>query len=230
MTPPTAKADQTRARILEAAMQLFREKGYEQTTMRAVADAAGVSTGNAYYYFKSKDEMIQAFYARTHTEHLAAVGAILEQGGTLEQRLLGVMRAKLDTIAPYHRFAGVLFRTAADPGSPLNPFSEESLPVRSESTDVFARVLKGSRTKLPEDLAAELPQLLWTYHMGVILFWIHDTSKGHARSYRLMEGTVGLVVKLIKLARNPLLAPVRKASLKLLREIRGDDDRPPAAA
>jgi predicted ATPase len=39
-----------------------------------------------------------------------------------------------DTIEPYHRFSGVLFQTAADPQSPLNPFSDESVPTRREST------------------------------------------------------------------------------------------------
>ena len=42
------------------------------------------------------------------------------------------MRAKLETIEPYHRFSGILFKTAADPESPLNPFGEESRPVREE--------------------------------------------------------------------------------------------------
>ena len=41
-------------------MRLFRENGYEATTMRAIAKEAGVATGNAYYYFGSKEELIQA--------------------------------------------------------------------------------------------------------------------------------------------------------------------------
>jgi len=109
--------------------------------MRAVAEKAGVALGNAYYYFRSKEHLIQAFYDRTHQEHLAASREVLEKERKLKARLLGVMRAKVETIEPYHQFAGVLFKTAADPKSPLNPFSEESEPVRQESIELFAEVI-----------------------------------------------------------------------------------------
>ena len=57
----TVKGDQTKALILETALEMFRERGYDNTTMRAVAQKAGVSLGNAYYYFRSKEYLIQAF-------------------------------------------------------------------------------------------------------------------------------------------------------------------------
>jgi len=199
---------------------LFREQGFEGTTMRSVASAAGVSLGNAYYYFASKEELIQAFYARTHADHLRACEPILAAEKDFGARLLGVMQAKLDTIAPYHDFAGILFRSAADPHSPLNPFSEESRPVREEATSLFGRVFHESRAKASRQLAAELPELLWTYHMGVILYWIHDDSPGAERSYRLIEKTTPLVVKLVALSRLPPFRPVVTRTLGLLRDLR----------
>src|ERR1044071_2100105 len=176
-TTKANKGEQTRALILETALTLFRERGYEETTMRAIAEQAGVALGNAYYYFRSKEHLIQAFYARTHEEHMAASIPVLEKERTLKARLLGVMKAKLLTIEPYHRFSGILFKTAADPGSPLNPFSGESRPVREQATELFAEVVRGSEgLRMPPDLMAELPGLLWTWHMGIVLFWIHDRS------------------------------------------------------
>ena len=50
----TPKGEQTKALILDSALQLLQERGYEQTTMRAIAQQAGVSLGNAYHYFNSK--------------------------------------------------------------------------------------------------------------------------------------------------------------------------------
>lgn len=217
-----SKGEETRARILETALALFLERGYEQTTMRAIAEEAGVAVGNAYYYFASKEHLIQAFYGRTHEEHVAAARLILDGGGTLRDRLLAVMHAKLDTIEPYHRFAGVLFRTAADPASPLHPLSDESAPVRDEATAVFAAVVEGSTTRVPDDLRAELPRLLWLYHMGVILYWIHDRSDGRARSRRLVELSVDLIAGLVSLAGNPLLRPVRRSVLRLIAETKGE--------
>lgn len=217
----TTKGEQTRARILDAALALFRRNGYEGTTMRAVAEAAGVSLGNAYYYFESKESLIQAFYGRTHQEHLAVCGPLLDSERDFRKRLEGVMQAKLETIAPYHRFAGVLFRSAADPKSPLNPFSPASGPVRREATDLFGRVFKESNAKVPGRLAQDLPELLWTYHMGIILYWIHDDSPGAERTQRLVGETIDLIVKLVAISRIPPLRPVITRALRLVATVRG---------
>ena len=61
----TAKGVRTRAKILESALRLFREAGFEATTMRQVAGASGVSVGNAYYYFASKEHLVHGFHAGT---------------------------------------------------------------------------------------------------------------------------------------------------------------------
>ena len=103
----TAKGEQTRALILETALELFRERGYEETTMRAIAERAGVALGSAYYYFSGKEQLIQAFYGRTHQEHLAEAQGVLRTERTLRGRLHGVMAAKLRTIEPYHRFSEI---------------------------------------------------------------------------------------------------------------------------
>ena len=215
----TSKGDQTRALILETALEIFQERGYEQTTMRAIAQKAGLSLGNAYYYFRSKEYLIQAFYQRLHEAHLAASAPVLEREHSLKARLLAVMRLKIETLNPYHEFAGVLFKTAADPESPLNPFAGESDPVRDASIELFAQVVDGSNAKIPKDLRTELPYLLWVYHVGVVLFWIHDPSPKHRRTYRLVDHTVDLLDQMISLASNPLMRPLRKRALRLLEEI-----------
>ena len=216
----TLKGDQTRSLILETALDMFRERGYDETTMRAIADKAGVSLGNAYYYFRSKEFLIQAFYYRTHEEHLKEVLPKLEHEKTLKARLLTVMRTKIDTLKPYHQFAGVLFKTAAHPQSPLNPFADESDPTRQASIALFEQVVGETKARIPADLRAELPYLLWVYHMGIILFWIHDQSPKHRRTYGLVDHTVELLDRLIALASNPLMRPLRKQALRLIDEIK----------
>ena len=49
VTKPKPKGDETRARILEAALDAFRQQGYEETTMRQIAARAEMATGAAYY-------------------------------------------------------------------------------------------------------------------------------------------------------------------------------------
>jgi AcrR family transcriptional regulator len=216
----TSKGEQTKALIVENALEMFRERGYEETTMRAIAERAGVALGNAYYYFRSKEHLIQAFYSRLHEEHLAASRPVLDEERKFKNRLLGTMRALLDVMEPYHQFAAILFRSAADPRSPLNPFSPESEHTRLESISLYTRLVEGSKLKVPEDLGAELPFLLWLYQMGIILFWIHDPSPGRVRTRRLIEESVELVAKLVTLASLPLMRPLRRTTLRLLTSLR----------
>src|SRR5260370_16718497 len=88
----TAKGEQTKALILDSALGLLRERGYEETTMRAIARKAGVSLGNAYHYFGSKEHLIQAFYHRTHEEHLHPALPALPKNHSLKHPLLSVIR------------------------------------------------------------------------------------------------------------------------------------------
>ena len=215
----TQKGEQTKALILNAALETFHEHGYEKTTMREIAKRAGLSLGSAYYYFRSKEHLIQAFYHLTHEQHLAALAAE-PAAPNFRAGLLRVLRLKISTLAPYHEFAGSLFKTAANPQSPLNPFGPDSDPLRTKSIGVFRDLVESSKVRIPKDLREELPALLWLYQMGVILFWIHDSSRKQARTYRLIERTVDMIDGLISVASNPLMRPVRKRSLNLIHELR----------
>ena len=57
------KSERTRQRIVEAANRLFYHKGYNRTSFSDVVQAAGVPRGNIYYYFKTKDEILEAAIA-----------------------------------------------------------------------------------------------------------------------------------------------------------------------
>ena len=94
--------------------------------------------------------------------------------------------------------------------------------MRRDSIKLFEDLVAETKARIPDDLRAELPYLLWLYHMGIILFWIHDSSRKRARTYRLIDQTVDLLDKLISLASNPLMRPVRKKALRLVVELRED--------
>ena len=80
--------------------------------MRAIAAEADVSLGNAYYYFKSKEPLIQAFDDRTHLEHAEAAAPLLEREADLAARIVGVAEAWVDVMEPYRAFAGRSSRPA----------------------------------------------------------------------------------------------------------------------
>lgn len=217
----TAKAEATRRSIVDAAMRLFLAGGYEKTTMRAIADEAGVSLGNAYYYFGSKEHLLQAFYDRVQTEHAAAAEVVLQQDGDFSPRLRGLLLAWVDIAEPYHAFAGKFFKNAAEPSSPLSPFSAESEGPREASTELFRRAVDGSDLRLAADLRRQLPELLWLMHMGVVLFWVHDGSPGQQRTRALVEKAVPLVDKLARMTRLPVVRGVVRDVVDLVATVRG---------
>jgi AcrR family transcriptional regulator len=212
------RGDKTRAAILQAAVELMAERGYEATTMRDVARRAGVSLGNAYYYFESKEHLVQAFYLRRHEAHASAAAEALATEKKLEARLRAALRAHLESMAPYHRIAGALFRNAADPESPLNPFGRDSADVRERAIALFGQVVDGSRDRLPTDLRAALPRLLWLLHLGVVLFWIHDRSAGRRRTFRLVDSACSFVGILVPAASLPFTGSLRRRGIALLDE------------
>ena len=203
-TPPrSAKAEQTRRTIIDAAMRQFEAKGYEKATMRAIADEAGVSIGNAYYYFSSKEHLVQAYYDRINADHAAAAEQALDATTSFADRLTGVLLAWVDVAEPYHQFAGKFFKTAAEPTSPLSPFSADSQATRLAAIELHRRVVDGSDLKLGKALRAELPELLWLAQMGVVLFWVHDTSDGQQRTRQLVRQAVPVIDRALRLTRLP---------------------------
>lgn len=205
---------------MAAALDLFRERGYDKTTMRGVAEEAGVSLGNAYYYFSSKEHLVQAFYDRVQEEHRAGAADLLTRETTFAGRLQGLLTAWVDVAAPYHEFAGKFFKNAAEPTSPLSPFSDDSKGAREASIALFREVLDGSDLKLAPALRAEMPELLWLMHMGVVLFWVHDASPGQRRTRALVAQAVPLVDKLARMTRIPLVRGLVDDVVGLVRAVR----------
>jgi len=102
------KSEETRTRILEAALAVFRERGFDSATMREIAARAEVAVGAAYYYFDSKDAIVMAFYERAQEEIGPSTEAMLAKSKTLETRLRGIIAHKLEYFGPNRRLLGAL--------------------------------------------------------------------------------------------------------------------------
>jgi AcrR family transcriptional regulator len=214
----TERGESTRAAIFGAALDLFRERGYEATTMRAIAERAGVSLGSSYHYFPSKSHLVLEFYAHVHRLHQAATAPVLARERDLGARLRGTIRALVMTCEPFHDVSGSIFSTVADPASPLNAFGAEAAALRDAVIEMYAEVVGGAETRLPDDVAVELPRLLWLYQMGVLYFWMLDASPGRLRTLEVIDETADLITRLLALANLP---PLRRSRQRLLALVRG---------
>ncbi len=213
----TAKAEETRNRILDAALRLFRERGFEQTTMRDVAAEAGVATGAAYYYYRSKEDLVMAFYLRTDEEARDVFANAVASSKELKKRLRAIIEAKFTQFEEHRSLLTALLKAGVDPRDPLSPFGEEARAVREENIAWFARALEGSDVSIPKDLAPHLPRLLWMYSMGLIYSWIVDPTPAQRRTRKMLDETLDLIVQLLRISSLPLMGPLRKRALKVLR-------------
>jgi AcrR family transcriptional regulator len=216
------KSEETRTRILEAALVVFRERGFERATMREIAMTAEVAVGAAYYYFESKDAIVMAFYERSQSEMQPRIEASLTESKTLESRLQAIISTKFECFGPNRKLLGAL-SAHSDPEHPLSPFSRETSAIREQDIGFFERAVANSGVKLPVDIKPYLPRLLWMYQMGLILFWVYDKSEDQRRTMLLYEKTLKIILVVLRLAGIPLLRPIHRLAADLLDVVYGED-------
>ena len=214
------KSEETRGRILEAALSVFGERGFEKATMREIATAAGVAVGAAYYYFDSKDALVMAFYEQAQRAMHPLIEGGLDGAKTLEARLRAVISTKFEYFAPNRRLLSAL-TAHTDPEHPLSPFSQETATIREEDVASFERAVRESGVKLPANVAPYLGRLLWMYQMGLILFWVYDRSPEQERTMLLYEKTLKMLIVTLKIAGIPLLRPLHRLAGELLAVVYG---------
>jgi AcrR family transcriptional regulator len=218
---PASKSEETRKRILTAALKIFRERGFQAATMREIAAAAGVAVGAAYYYFDSKDALVMAFYEQAQDEMAPEIETILNQSRNLEQRLRGIIGQKLQYFAPNRQLVGAL-TAHIDPEHSLSPFSSATAHIRNRDIAFFARAAEESKLRLPPSILPYLPRLLWLYQMGLVLFWVYDRSPQQERTEMLFDKTLKMMLTAFKLAEVPLLRPLLRPAAELLHLIYGE--------
>ena len=91
-------AEQTRLKIIAAALELFSRNGYSNTTLAMIAEAAGFSRGPIYWHFKSKDEILRSVMEETILYNTALMRAALADAEDLRERVLGLIRCELQSI------------------------------------------------------------------------------------------------------------------------------------
>jgi AcrR family transcriptional regulator len=177
----------TRQRILEAARHLFATSGFDTSTTREIADAAGIATGTLFNYFPTKEALLASLAAQA----IAGVDRDFE-GGTLEsleEELFAFVVAGLRKLRPLRKHLPVLLETA------LNPLAaapgEEGQSLRLSHLETVARLAKN---RAAQELSPIALQLYWTLYTGVLLFWSHDRSPKQEDTLALLDQSLTMFV------------------------------------
>ncbi|TFW17505.1 TetR/AcrR family transcriptional regulator [Duganella callida] len=91
-------ADNRRADLVRVAARLFRERGFDGTSTRDIADAVGMRSGSPFYHFRSKQELLAAVMEQGLVAGLPAAEAIVAGGLPPRDKFRALVRAHLETV------------------------------------------------------------------------------------------------------------------------------------
>lgn len=210
------KSEATRERILETALTRFRKSGFDATTMREIAEAAGTSLGSAYYYFPSKEALVLAHWETQMDEHERRAREVFARSGDLGERLRAVFHVRLDLMKHDRKLLTGLFRTIGDPSSSVSVFSRETGSLRARGIGILREAL--SIPEVAEDLRDQAALGLWALMLGMVLYFVHDESPGQTRTRALADGALDTLLPLLPWLAAPAAEPLRTRLFALLAE------------
>jgi AcrR family transcriptional regulator len=217
---PATKSERTRASIRDVALRSFRERGYDATTIRLIAQEAGVSVGTTNYHFASKNDLVQELYLDVQIAHRDAATPQLAETTDLVERLGAVFRTGLAQLEPYHRFASEFLSASMSPRSSMNPLSDESSPARDIIVGVFRDAVTGAKNSVPKEFEDGLPSALFLAHLLLALFWVYDKSPGQQRTHALLDRGLRLLKLSLPLTRVRVLRGPLRELLDLVAEVK----------
>ena len=106
--PKQARSKQTKEKIVQAAIQLFQERGYEGTTSNEIAAAAGVSVGSFYVYFTDKRQLLLTIFDRLADDMFKNIFEIVKPEHLFDTKLRPTIRSAVaNTIEDKQKYSGL---------------------------------------------------------------------------------------------------------------------------
>jgi AcrR family transcriptional regulator len=192
--------ERTKGRILEAALQLFHEKGLDHTTTKEISRKAGIAEGTLFNYFKTKEDLALYFFQKETEDLIRWFRAEARlQKAPLTEKLFAIIHRQLEYIAPYEDFIGAVFYRSLQPSSTLSPLSLDSQELRLKYLRFIREILAEAEKKdeIPwvGDLGAYAVGL---FYVGIVTHWLHDTSRGKQKTLALLDRALSLGTNILK--------------------------------
>ena len=169
------KKGETRSKIIDIAMGLFRKQGFESTTMDQIAEETDVSKGTLYNYFSSKEAILHEYVQRGAAEAKSRTLALIESLPDTRSRLAALfqnvsswMKANREIYKVY-----VGYRM----GNLLQPGQDQS--ARSGFSTILEAVLAAGQKS--GELRKDIPPQILSLHLemmyfGLLICWLSDAK------------------------------------------------------
>jgi AcrR family transcriptional regulator len=200
----TAQGSATKQQLYATAMRMIAKRGYQATTLRDIAGAAGVSVGLLYRYFPGKQAVIIALYDQLSAEFAGRAAQM--SPGKWRDRFIFALKTSLHVLEP-HRVAirGLIPVLVGDPDDGV--FSSGTAFSRQRVQRVFEAAVVGSSDAPRLPVAEALGRILYLVHLAVLLWWLLDKTP----KQRATAALLALIEQLLPSAAMTLrLLPIRR--------------------
>ncbi len=187
------KKRETRRRIVECARKLFNDNGFEQTTTRDIAEAAGIAAGTMFNYFPTKEALAMTIVDEALDEAGTEFEARLRGDETLDEALFAHVAAGLRHLAPHRNYVGEVLETA------LSPFAREAVceqaqQLRISHLETVGELMASHGLPTTQAPSAMTMHLYWTLYLGVLSFWAADESPNQEDTLVVLDQSMRLFV------------------------------------
>lgn len=181
--------------ILQTAVDLMTQHGFEGTTMKQIARAAGLGDATIYKYFPTKEKLVMAYFEQAMGDALALMEKTPQQNDfSLQERLQLLIDSVLETLLADREFVGIARRLVER--APLLLLGEQlpGKPVLKQAFMALLEQAEASAEIVPCGFKTSLAGLLADYVYAVVAYWLRDESEGFSNTTQMVDLSLGVLV------------------------------------
>ena len=185
---------QTRARILDKAAEIFVGKGFDDTTTRDMAEAAGVAVGTLFNYFPSKETLAMTMVAEALSRGKEDFQSRRSGNESLVEELHLLVASGLRRLRPLRSFVGPVLERSLSSFPRKSVCSEGEAARQEHLTSVREVMARHGFTAAPEDVAVAI---YWSLYLGMLAFWLNDESPKQEASQAFIDYSLRIYVNVV---------------------------------
>jgi len=193
------KKKEIRRDLIQAAVELFSEKGFRKATMREISSRAGYAAATIYNYFPNKEKILYGYFEEKQRELIKSIEDIPDFSEfTLKEKLQMQLETLLDLYLPDREFVQEAYKLIFD--SPLRSLSElrNNKKMFTDAVSEFFDV-SIANDEIPEStFPGFLINLYWDYAGLVIFYWLRDDSAGFSNTSVLIDLSLDIILAMLK--------------------------------
>jgi AcrR family transcriptional regulator len=192
--------EKTKQAILAAALKLFADKGFYNTSTRAISRKAEIAEGTLFNYFETKEDLALYFFEREMDEGIEWFeGNPRLKRADLPEKLFAIVQHSLERLEPYEEFIGAVYLRALAPSSKLSAWrlqnQERNLRYLRFIRDILAEAESEDRFPPLGDFGAYAFHL---FHLAIITYWLQDCSPGKEQTLALLDRCLKLADRILR--------------------------------